>query len=276
MDKKTYMVRGDIEGVSGVVSFEQAEPGKPEYAFGQRMFMADLDAVLAGLKDGGADEVVIYDQHYYGRNIDPAELPPYACMIGGKPPYRRDWPGGIDVTCSGVILLGFHSKMGTPGGLLNHSYEPDIRDLRINGVSVGEIGMEAAVAGDYGVPVLLVTGDSAGMAEAEALLPGVRTVTVKESLGADAGLCPALSVSTARVREAARSVATDPPSVAPYRTGDRVTLDVELNDGAYRVTVAREYPDRMQDARTLVIHGASATEVWADYWQLKLRCLGMP
>jgi len=103
---KKYVVRCDIEGVSEVVSFEQAEPGKPEYAFGQRMFMADLLALLEGLKAGGADEVVIYDEHYYGRCIDLSVLPDYA------------------------------------------------------------------IAGDFGVPVVMVTADSAGTAEAEALLPG--------------------------------------------------------------------------------------------------------
>ena len=85
-----------------------------------------------------------------------------------------------------LILLGFHSKRNT-GELLHHSYEPDIKDLILNGVSVGEIGIEAAIAGDYGVPLVMITADSAGVAEAETLIPGVVGVSVKQSLSADGG-----------------------------------------------------------------------------------------
>ncbi|MCK5801201.1 MAG: M55 family metallopeptidase [Lentisphaeria bacterium] len=163
MGRKRIMVRCDIEGVSGVVSYEQAEPGRPEYAVGHRLFMADLLALIEGLSEGGTEEIVIYDEHYYGRNVDLTAIPEHVSVICGKPPYREDWAGGLDESFDGVVLLGFHSKFGTPDGLLHHSYELDIRDLRLNGVSVGEIGMEAAIAGDVGVPVLLVTGDSAGV-----------------------------------------------------------------------------------------------------------------
>ncbi|HEX2949030.1 MAG TPA: M55 family metallopeptidase, partial [Armatimonadota bacterium] len=72
MSKTKYMIRCDIEGVSGVVSYRQTEPGNSEYEFGLRMFRSDLCACIDGLLDGGADEIVIYDEHYYGRNIDPA------------------------------------------------------------------------------------------------------------------------------------------------------------------------------------------------------------
>ncbi len=143
-----FMIRCDIEGVTGVVSYEQAEPCKSEYVFGQKMFMSDLIACIKGLLSGEADEIVVYDEHYYGRNIDLSAIPENVKTICGKPPYHPDWAGGLDETFTGVILLGFHSKFGTPGGLLPHSYELDIKDITINGLSVGEIGIEAAIAGD--------------------------------------------------------------------------------------------------------------------------------
>jgi len=266
------MIRADIEGVSGVVSYDQAEPGKPEYAYGQRMFMADLLACVEGLLAGGADDVVIYDEHYCGRNIEMDKLPSQVSAICGKPPYKADWPGGLDPSFSGAILLGFHSKFGTPGGLLHHSYELDIRDLRLNDVSVGEIGMEAAIAGDWGVPVLLVTGDSAGVAEAEALLPGVRTVTVKDSLSEIGGRCYPLACTSRNIRTAAQGIVTSPPAVVPYCTGNPVTLEVELNDGLYLDAVHRTLGADMTEARTLLFRGPTATSVWAGYWQTKLRC----
>lgn len=269
---KRYMIRCDMEGVSGVVSYEQAEPGKPEYTFGVRMFKSDLLACVSGLLAGGADEIVIYDEHYYGRNIDPEWLPDKVLFIAGKPPYRGDWAGGLDASFAGVILLGFHSKFGTPGGLLHHSYELEIRDLRFNGRSVGEIGMEAAIAGDFGVPVLLVTGDSAGVAEAEALLPGVRVVAVKESLGETGGRCLPLSVTASSIRQSALACVSRPPAVQPLTVKPPVTLEVELNDGPYLNAVRNLHARRLSGGRTVIINGKSAIAVWAGYWRLKLEC----
>lgn len=268
---KRFMIRCDIEGVTGVTSYEEAEPGKPDYAYGRAMFLADLQACLQGLRDGGADELVIYDEHYYGRNIRMDEVPADTRVIRGKPAYRADWPGGLDASFAGVVLLGFHSKAGTKGGLLPHSYELDIRDLRLNGISVGEIGMEAAVAGDCGVPVLLVVADSAGAAEARALLPGVSTVAVKESLGATGAACVSTEVTSRQIAEAARETALTPPPVKPYRAGSYVWLEVVLNDGPYLTALRPLAGSRLRGERTVVFGGRSATAVWSAYWQLKLQ-----
>jgi len=268
---KKYMIRCDIEGVSGVVSYEQAEPGKSEYEFGQRMFTADLLALIEGLRAGGADEIVIYDEHYYGRNIDISTLPEYATAICGKPPYRPDWAGGLDESFSGLALLGFHSKADTPGGLLPHSYELDIADLRINGVSVGEIGMEAAIAGDYGVPTVMVVGDSAGVEEAQALIPEVTGVVVKESVSEAGGICYPLSVTGSLIREAAETVARTGVFPKPLTVVDPVTLEIVLRSGAYLDAAAELLSSDMTDDCTMVLHGRTVTEVWASYWERKLR-----
>jgi len=267
---RKYMVRCDIEGVSGVVSYAQAEPGQAEYEVGLRQFRADLCACVEGLLAGGAEEVVIYDEHYDGRNLDPAWLPERVSFIAGKPPYRADWAGGLDASFGGLILLGFHSKYGTPGGLLHHTYELDIRDLRLNGVSVGEIGMETAIAGDFGVALLLVTGDSAGCREAEALVPGVTTVAVKESLGETGGRCHPLCLTTRWIREAAQALVCRPAAVGPWRCGPDVTLEASFNPGPYADAIRRECAGEISDAGVLVLSGPTATAVWAGYWQRKL------
>ena len=267
-----YVIRCDMEGVTGVVSYAQAEPGGAEYAFGLRMFMADLMAAVEGLLDGGADEVVVYDEHYFGRNVDLGVLPSRASVICGKPTYRPDWAGGLDGSCAGLVLLGFHSKRGTPGGLLNHTYEPDIRALGLNGVDVGEIGVEAAVAGDYGVPLVLITGDSAGVEEAQTLVPGVRGVVVKESLGETGGRCYPVSLTSSAIRAACRQVAASPPPVQPYHLDGEVSLEVTLNDGPYLDAVRQAFGGSLLGERSLVLTGETATAVWADYWQKKLHC----
>ncbi len=270
--RQRYMIRCDMEGVSGVVSCEQTDPGAAEYGFGLRMFQADLNACLEGLFAGGSDEVVVYDEHYYGRNVDHAHLSGRVSVICGKPPYTEEWAGGLDATFAGMVLLGFHSMAGTPGGLLRHSYEPDIAGLRLNGVVVGEIGMETAIAGDFGVPVVLVSADSAGTAEAEQAFPGVVTVAVKESLHPEGGRCFPLSETTQAIRLAAEGVVRNPPKVRPWRLEPPVTLEVELNDGAYLNAVKRLHSKRMKGGRTVLINGNNATSVWAEYWRLKLEC----
>lgn len=261
---KKYMVRCDIEGVSGVVSYEQAEPGKPEFEFGKRMFISDLMALIEGLNEGGADEIWVYDEHYYGRNIDLEVLPENVTAICGKPPYKKDWAGGLDASFAGLILLGFHSKRNT-GELLHHTYEPDIKDLILNEVSVGEIGIEAAIAGDYDVPLQMITADSAGVKEAMKLCPGVLGVRVKESLSADGGACPSAKKTTKMIRTAARQIVMEPPPVKPYKTG-KAELEIRFNSGPY----LEEFKKLFSCGDSILIKGESSTECWAKYWQMKL------
>ncbi|NJD02816.1 MAG: hypothetical protein FIA99_09565 [Ruminiclostridium sp.] len=269
---KKYMIRSDIEGVSGVVSYEQAEPGKPEYGFGQRMLMADLSALIKGLNDGGADEIVIYDEHYYGRNIDISALPANVSVICGKPPYRKEWAGGLDRTFEGLILLGLHSKFETSGGLLPHSYELDIKNIVLNGIQVGEIGLEAAIAGDYDIPLLLVTGDSAGVEEAKALIPNVETVTVKEAICEWGGRCFPQEQTSRMIHEKAREIVHKKPMVKPFAIKSEVTLQIEFNKGFYLDAYRKLYPEAMPDGSMTIIKGANVTDAWSVYWERKIRC----
>lgn len=267
---KKYMIRCDIEGVTGVVSYEQAEPGKAEFTFGKKMFMADLIALIEGLNDGGADEIYIYDEHYYGRNIDIDALPSNVIAICGKPPYLKDWAGGLDESFTGLILLGFHSKRGTENALLNHTYEPDIKNINLNGVSVGEIGMESAIGGDYNVPLALIIADSKGVDEAKRLIHGVKSVTVKESLSETGALCYPLEVTSKKIYEAAIDVAKNFPTAKPYSLCE-VCLEVELKEGKFRSVYEKLYSDQIENGVT-TINAKTATAVWAIYWERKLRC----
>jgi len=263
-----FMIRCDIEGVSGVVSYEQADPSKSEFEFGRRMFMADLLALIEGLNEGGADEIVVYDEHFYGRNIDIAQLPENASAICGKPPYREDWAGGLDSSFSGLILLGFHSMRGT-GELLHHSYEPDIDEMLLDGMSVGEIGIEAAIAGDWDVPLAMITGDSAGVKEAESLVPGVVGVSVKESFGASGGGCLSGKRSARLIREAAAKLVRNPSEARPWRL-ERPELAISFNDGSYLKSFKRLFGKRMDSSSSITLRGTSVTAIWAEYWKMKL------
>lgn len=270
------MVRCDMEGAGGIVSYAQCVPGAAEYEEGRRLFMSDLLALVEGLQAGGVEEICIYDEHYDGRNVLLDRLPDGVSVICGKPPYLRDWAGGLDGSFAGMILLGLHAKSGTPGATLAHTYEHDIRDIRLNGLSVGEIGVETAIAGDWGVPLLMIVGDSAGVAEARALFPDVAAVAVKESLGETGAHCLPAATARKRIHECARAVAEVPPRTLPWSLGADVEMEIALRDGPYLQAYRRLFPEDLADRTTVRIVGSSVTACWAEYWDHKLQALALP
>ena len=266
---KKYMIRCDMEGATGIVSYDQADPGRTEYAAGRGWFMSDLLALIDGLNGGGADEIIIYDEHYYGRNIDLTRLPDNARAICGKPPYLRGWAGGLDESFTGVILLGLHAKAGTPGGLLPHSYELDIQDIGLNGISVGEIGMEAAIAGELGIPLILICGDSAAIAETESLIDGAESVVVKKALAADGALCYPPAETSRLIRDAAERAARREILPQPFCPAQPVRLTITLRQGRYLDLVSEQCGARLIEGHTLQFENRFVNDAWADYWQIK-------
>lgn len=267
-----FVIRCDMEGVTGVVNYRQVEPGMPEYAEARENFMQEIIALVEGLKEGGADEVVIYDEHWFGRNLEVNRLPAGVRAICGKPPYREDWAGGLDASCRGLILHGLHSRAGS-GELLHHTYEPDISKIEINGVEVGEIGVEAAIAGDFRVPTRLVIADSAGVAEAAELIPNLKTVVTKISQSPEGADCSPLEETVKRIRQAARDVAMDPVDTEPFRFVSPVTMKIHFNEGRYLDALRRRAADRMVDQNCLELEAAdNVNTLWARYWKLKLLC----
>jgi D-amino peptidase len=125
--------------------------------------------------------------------------------------------------------------------------------------------MEAAIAGDFGVPVVMITGDSAGIEEASSLFPEVYCVIVKDAIGRSSGLCYPLSLTTALIQGAANQLVDKLPDVEPYRFDGQVTLEVELKEGDYLQTVKRLFADSMKDEVTLVFEGERVLDVWVDY-----------
>ncbi|MBQ6321413.1 MAG: M55 family metallopeptidase [Lachnospiraceae bacterium] len=262
---KKYMVRTDIEGVSGVVSYEQSVPGNDEYAEGRELFMGDLLALLQGLFEGGADEVYLYDEHCAGRNIRLEQLPPHVYTYMGKPMYKEDWAGGLDDSFSGLILLGFHSKADNPGYLLNHSYESDIRNISVNGISMGEIGVETAIAGELGVPLVMITADSEGVKEAKELAPDTAGVVVKESCSEYGALCYPACETRDWIRTWACEVAKGSvPIPKPYQVTGPVEMRIDFFPGEY----AQRYQKVFGEA---VFHGDSVLSCWAQYQEKKAR-----
>jgi len=259
-----FMIRSDIEGVTGVTTYQQAE-GTP---FGQAMLMNDLNAMIEGLLAAGNHEIVIYDEHTDGRNVVLDDLPEAVSVICGKPNYRADW-GGIDASYDAMLMVGFHARSGVAGALLPHSYSRKNLRITINDFEVGEIGVEAAVAGDCGVPVWLITGDSAGMAEAEAILPGVRTVTVKEAMGETAALCYSPQRTARLIQEAAEAIVATPPPVQPLSFSHPVKLEIRIAESPYLEALRELCPDSFVGLQDIRFVADTVTAAWSDFLHLQ-------
>src|SRR3989441_5144592 len=178
----------DMEGIAGVVHESQTDPTTPafaaEYARFRRFMTAEANAAVEGALAAGATRVLVNDSHWFMRNLLAEELHQTAGVVSGDPKPRSmmqgiDQQGGFDA----ALFTGYPARAGTRNAILDHTYAGRIHDVRLNQQPVGELGLNAALAGVHGVPVVLVSGDSAVAAEAKDLLgDGVATVIVKEAV----------------------------------------------------------------------------------------------
>jgi D-amino peptidase len=186
------MIMGDMEGVSGIVHWDQVSHGGSMYQEGRRLYTEELNAAARGAFDGGATEVVIVDSHGAGA-AGPMAGPAFNSLIPELLDERVDfvthhgWANYLDMLrtgCDACFFVGIHAAALVAGGVLSHTVASThwLR-MGINGRMVGEIGIVAALCGAHGVPMALVTGDDKACDEARALLgPGVTTVAVKQGL----------------------------------------------------------------------------------------------
>lgn len=226
----------DMEGIAGVVHEDQTNPADPrsaaEYARFRRLMTLEANAAIEGALAGGATEIVVNDSHWSMRNLLAEELHPAALLVSGGPK-RWSMMEGIERGADLACLIGYHARAGTPLAVLDHTYTDCILDVRLNGQSVGELGLNAALAGSFGVPVALVTGDAALAREAEELLgSAVRTVAVKEAVSRHAARCLSPEEARRRIRDAMGEVVAAYRNgdlrIAPFRPATPVTLEVEF------------------------------------------------
>jgi D-amino peptidase len=182
----------DMEGVSGLFTRDQAwywNEGVSQQTAeeGLQLLMADINSASAAALDAGVDELIICDTHHGGGNIRLDQMladPRITYHERSRlvyPDGRRRWMPGLDETVDGFMVPGHHAKAGTPNSFLPHTNTLEWADFRINGQSVGEMGLETCYAGYWDVPLVLAQGDEAACREAEAQFPGVVTAAVKRA-----------------------------------------------------------------------------------------------
>lgn len=170
----------DMEGVTALPDYTYVDAKEKNYERGRRLMTADANAIIRGSVDAGAGEFLVNDSHSKMNNLIAEDLHEKAELItGGVKAYSM--VEGLDSSFTGAFFAGYHARAGQKG-VMAHSMVFAVRSMWINEVEIGELGFNAYVAGHYGVPVLLVAGDDCACKEAEALIPNVTTVAVKQSL----------------------------------------------------------------------------------------------
>jgi D-amino peptidase len=215
--KKVY-ISADMEGISGVSGSDQLSPGGSEYGRSRKLMAEDVNAAIRGAILGGATEIVVNDSHGGQRNLLPEDLDPFARLISHS--FKRyGMMEGLDGSFDAVIFIGYHAKASSPGGLFAHTGSGVVRDLQINGRSVGEGGMNALLAGWYGVPVVLVTGDDVAVAEVKEVATTARGVAVKRAINARAVELAPLAKVREEIVAAARDAVAGARKTPPRQKG---------------------------------------------------------
>lgn len=216
----------DMEGISGICQSDQVLPGNGKYEEARRYLTWDVNACIDGCFSGGADEVVVRDAHGSGHNLIWPELDPRARYIqGGSGAHRMP-----DLeSCDGLMLLGYHAMAGTPQAILEHTMSSKSwQNFWINGKKSGEIAIDAGMAGDSGVPTIMVSGDDKACREARRFIKGVVAVEVKRGLSVQGGILLSKEVAHQRLKLGAARAVEKCGAIEPYRVKRPVALRLEL------------------------------------------------
>jgi D-amino peptidase len=198
------LIAADMEGITGVTNWDQVTPGHAEYSRFRRLMTADVNAAVLGCLAGGADEVAIADGHWNGSNILIEELDPRAALNTGSPsPFSM--MQGVDMDVQGVLFIGYHARQGSAEAILDHTWSSRcVANLWLNETLTGEYGLNAALAGHFGVPVLMISGDQTACAQASEQLGELETAVVKRAGGRTSAECLSLEAAHTLIQAAAQ------------------------------------------------------------------------
>jgi len=250
----------DMEGTSGIskTTQVQSDSGQP-YQQGRELLIADVNAAVAGAVDGGATEVVACDTHGGGGHFFIEKLDQRAVY---ETPGMKSLMPALDSTFDGVILMGHHAMAGTLNGFLDHTMSSaSWFECSVNGVPLGEIGIESAWAGHFDMPVIMVHGDQAACREAETQLPGVVTAPVKEGIGRNKARCLSVDVAHDLIRKAAAEAVGKARSIAPFKPDLPAEVKLILCRSDYADERAGQKGVSRLDARTVTWTAETACQI---------------
>ena len=220
----------DMEGITGAAVGKHVQPGEREYERVRKLMTQDANAAIEGALAGGATDIVVSDGHGPMTNLLIEELHPAARLISGSNKLLGQMEA-IDRGYDVAFFVGYHQREGGGDGVMNHTYLGRfVYEIRLNGEPVDEAAVNAGLAGAFGIPVGLVTGDDLVCAEAQRRLRGVVTAPVKEALDRFVGLNLGVRTAHDLIRERAREAmdAVRGGMVQPYRVAVPVTFEVDF------------------------------------------------
>lgn len=268
--RERIYVKVGMAGVSGVISPEQLRPGCQEYEDARHALAQDLRAVIEGALRGGASEALVYDAHLHGRNINLDVLDERVRVIAGRPEPRDGFFYGLDESFVALYLVGYRARAQAPGALLPGTYDDEIASLRVNETEVGEIGMEAALAGKFGIPLAFVSGDSATVRETHELLGDeVEAVEVKEALGPTSAICLPTAKTTKLLRAAAARAFQKARRLPAVVFRSPTTLHVEFRKPESAKALARTASARRVGECGVCIEGQGVVDVFRTFVQAR-------
>jgi D-amino peptidase len=261
----------DMEGVAGVTKWAEVDGGDPLHAARSVLYTEEINAAVRGAFTAGATEVVVMDCHGAGggftfNSLIPELLDPRCEFV-----VQNEWTEYTEILeqgCDAALMVGMHAMAGTPDGVLNHTVSGSgWRSLSFNGTLVGETGINAALCGHWGCPVLMVTGDEAVCREAQGLLGGgLTTVAVKRGFGRFSARHRTPQAARQLIEDGAAAALANPDAVTPYDPGRPCEIRVELSvqDAAEQF---RHHPlVEVAGARTLVVRGDDWWQAWRHFY----------
>lgn len=256
------LISVDMEGISGIVHPAETNPERYDYERGRALMTAEANAVIAGVLDAEpAAEVWVADAHGPFRNLLPEELDRRARLVRGNPPHGD--ARGLDERTDAVMFVGYHARAGGGPAVLAHTMSDAVLDVRVGGRSLGEIGLNAAMAGHAGVPVVLLSGDDTACAELGELVPSAVTVAVKQALGQAAAVALHPEEARERLRRAAAVAVEQRARVTPLALTGPLEVEIDLY-GPYMVDLATLVPgvSRAEGGRTVTFTAADFAEAY--------------
>lgn len=223
----------DIEGIWGIVQADQTITDGKDYSLARKWMVQDVNAVIEGLLEAGATEIVVNDSHGGMRNIIADELHPKAALISGSPKPLAMMQG-IDDTFSACIFVGYHAKAGTASAILDHTISgAAVRAIRVNGLELPELGVNGALAGYFKVPVIMLSGDDEACSQAKAILGGdVVTVAVKQGIGRYAAKLLPAEEARKRLKEGAKEALLKRDKIPVFKLNPPFNFELELLNSA--------------------------------------------
>lgn len=260
----------DMEGISGIVHGDMMMPGEKEYDRGRRLMTGDANAAIEGAALAGAEFILVADGHGPMRNILIEDLHPAAHLVTGTA-NARDYcqlQGADSRRFDAAIFIGYHAMAQTYQAIHPHTIAGvAIQELRINGRPHGETGLNAAVLGSLGIPVIMVTGDLTTTQEARSFLgDGVATVAVKEACGRNAAICRQPAKTRQEITDTTRDALQHLERVQPYDPGQPFRLEIDFVNMQQCDRASRTQGIERLGPLTIAVHGDRPWEQYRTLW----------